>query len=43
MDHAYYRDRHMSLSDRENPEALALRPTLPGDYLLDSDLTRAVL
>ncbi len=44
FDHAYYRDKHMPLSDRaENPEALPLRPTLPGDYLLDSDLTRPVL
>ena len=43
FDHAHYRDRHMPLSDRaENPEALPLRPTLPGDYLLDSDLTRPV-
>jgi len=43
FDHAYYRDKHMPFGDRaENPEALPLRPTLPGDYLLDSDLTRPV-
>jgi hypothetical protein len=33
----------MPLRDRaENPEALPLRPTLPGDYLLDTDVTRPV-